>query len=61
MARLLGFYNEETEDEYVVITEEEDTPVEDWAAEGFVLLSNVELSEDVESLPTERNLWKRRL
>ncbi len=59
MARILGFYNEETEQEYVVITEDEDTPVEDWEIEGFKLLCEVELSEDVGKLPTDRNLWKR--
>lgn len=63
MARILGFINEATEDEYIVITEEEEeeTPAEDWAAAGFRLLCEVRLDEDVDSLPTERNLWKHQL
>ena len=56
MAKLLLFVKEGTDNEYVVIQEDTDVPIEDYAEPGYTLHATVEIAGDPYQFPTERSL-----
>lgn len=58
MAKLLHYYNEDTDAEYIVI--DDGGSEEEWLEEGFKLLNAVELEDCPVTLPTNKAIWVRR-
>lgn len=61
MARILHFMRTEPapqDNEYIVITDDDDVDPEDFGTTGFHLDGTYEL-DDTGSLPTERLLWSK--
>ena len=56
MARLLLFQNEDFDGEYVIIQEDMETPVDDFAEPGYTLAATLEIEGDPYKFPTDRSL-----